>query len=61
MEGEYNTLEAARIMGFAAQTLNNWRHAGKGPRFTKSAAGHVTYRAEDIAEFMRSREAKGTK
>lgn len=42
-----DTVEAAPIIGVAVGTLQNWRVAGKGPRFRK-AGRRVVYDLPDL-------------
>ena len=42
---------AAAWLGLAKGTLQNWRYAGKGPRFVK-LGGTVRYRASDLEDWL---------
>ncbi len=44
--------EAAQTMGISAQTLRNWRHEGKGPKFDKPSPRIVRYKLSEIERFM---------
>ncbi len=48
--------EAAKITGFSVQTLRNWRHEGKGPKFDKPTARAVRYRISELENFMTGEE-----
>jgi hypothetical protein len=48
-----NDVEAAKVMGLAAQTLRNWRHMRKGPKYLKMGRA-VRYDLVDIVEFMKN-------
>jgi hypothetical protein len=42
---------AAKYLGVKPQTLNNWRHLGRGPAYIKSSPGprgRVSYLIEDL-------------
>lgn len=44
------TADAATYLGYAPQTLTNWRATGKGPRYLRSGrpGSRVTYRLSDL-------------
>lgn len=51
-----NNEEAARAIGVSGQTLKQWRHEGKGPRFIKlgtAKQARVVYDPADIEAFKR--------
>ncbi|GFO62002.1 hypothetical protein GMST_43270 [Geomonas silvestris] len=50
-----DTLEAAKLLATAEQTLRIWRVQGKGPKFVKLGRA-VRYRESDIAAFIKSLE-----
>jgi hypothetical protein len=47
------TRAAAAYTGIAFNTLKQWRHEGKGPRFYKPG-GRALYDVRDLDEFIRS-------
>ena len=52
MEALLNTREAARILGHAPGTLENWRTRGIGPKFIKhGSGGRVLYDPADLREW----------
>ena len=51
--------QAAEFLAFAPKTLNNWRSAGKGPRFEK-VGGLVRYRLACLLDFLEPLERKST-
>ena len=50
-----NDKQAARYIGFKAQTLRNWRHARKGPKYIKQSRS-VRYSVRDLDEWMEGRK-----
>lgn len=46
-----STREAARRLGLAAGTLQNWRIRGQGPAFVRLGSA-VRYSSEDLARFI---------
>lgn len=50
----------SQIMGFAVQTLRNWRHLGTGPPYYKVGRA-VRYRMKDIISFMEARRVNPLK
>lgn len=52
MNRKVNDIEAARLMGLAAQTLRNWRHLRRGPKYLKMGRV-VRYDLLDIYEFCK--------
>ena len=46
------TEEAAEFLRVGARTLDNWRWAGKGPRFHKHGQ-RVVYHEDDLVKFSR--------
>jgi hypothetical protein len=48
-----NDVQAAAFLGLkSAQTLRNWKHLGKGPRYSKPGGRRVIYRIRDLEEFL---------
>ena len=55
-----NTREAARRLGLAAGTLQNWRIRGQGPAFVRLGKA-IRYDEGDLARFIsQGREVKPT-
>jgi hypothetical protein len=52
MDGKVNDKVAAKIIGLATQTLANWRHLRKGPKYIKMGRS-VRYDLLDLIEFMK--------
>lgn len=55
MEELLDTFAAAKVLGMAVGTLENWRCQGVGPRFVKTARSHrgkVKYRRCDLEAWM---------
>jgi len=50
-----NDKQAARYIGFHEQTLRNWRHARKGPKYVKQYRS-VRYSVRDLDEWMEGRK-----
>lgn len=49
--------------GWSVKTLEEWRHAGKGPQYTKlgeSRRAPIYYRREDVEAFLRSNTIRTT-
>ena len=56
-----NTREAARWLGLAAGTLQNWRFRGQGPAFIRLGKA-IRYEPESLARFVeQGRTAKSTR
>jgi hypothetical protein len=53
------TVEAAPLVGVAPKTLENWRIAGRGPRFIK-AGRKVVYDPRDIASWKSANSHNST-
>jgi hypothetical protein len=49
-----NTERAASYLGMRPTTLNNWRIAGKGPRFLRIGS-RVMYRQQDLDAYLETR------
>lgn len=49
-----STEEAARLIGFAPQTLANWRKRGVGPHYVRSGRAHssVVYMTSDLEAWL---------
>ena len=47
------TDEAAELLGLKSQTLHNWRHLRKGPRYHKLGR-RIIYLLDDLEAFMES-------
>ncbi len=43
--------EVAVLIGFAVQSLRNWRFLGRGPSYVKRGRS-VRYRLKDVLEWM---------
>ena len=50
-----NDKQAARYIGFHEQTLRNWRHHRKGPKYVKQYRS-VRYSVRDLDEWMEGRK-----
>ena len=56
-EKEFTTKQAANFLGLNPQTLHNWRHRGKGPRYFKKGKyknSDVVYKQSDLTKFKKS-------
>ena len=47
--------QAAKFLGLGTQTLRNWRHLVKGPKYIKMGRA-IRYNIEDLEEFIQSRK-----
>jgi predicted site-specific integrase-resolvase len=47
----------AEALGVTVGTLANWRHAGKGPLYTK-LVGRVWYRKDDVRAFIEAQPSR---
>lgn len=54
-----NTKEVAKILGLKETTLEQWRWAGRGPRYVK-AGRSVRYTKEDLEAFITGRSFGNT-
>lgn len=54
-----NTQRAADYLGLRPTTLNNWRIAGKGPRFMRIGS-RVVYRQADLDAYLETRTVETT-
>lgn len=50
-----STREAARLIGVAPKTLQNWRNRREGPAFYRVSARAVSYKVADLRAFMEAR------
>jgi len=46
---------AASIVGLNVQALENMRHRGGGPRFTRRINGEIEYSRDDLLDWMEGR------
>ena len=51
LNGTIDTKGAARLVGKAVQTLENWRSMGEGPKYSKDAHGRIRYHLDDLRAF----------
>ena len=47
-----NTNELSAMLGVTVNTLQIWRHQGKGPRYIKLSRRAVRYRQQDVLDWM---------
>lgn len=59
MMAHHNTDQAAAILGLSRRTLENWRLAGKGPKFRKLGS-RVLYSETDLIEFSEAQTRHST-
>ena len=52
MDRALNETETAKMMGFAVQTLRNWRSLRKGPPYMKLKRS-VRYDLKEVMEYMK--------
>jgi len=52
MNHKVNDIEAAKIIGLAVQTMRNWRHLRKGPKYLKIGRS-IRYDLLDIFEWCK--------
>lgn len=56
-----DTQQAAIFLGVEAGTLQNWRNAGRGPKFVRYTKGNgrspVRYKVKDLVEWADALEA----
>ena len=45
-------VDAARLLGVSARTLERWRVSGDGPRFVRIGLRRVGYRQSDIRRWL---------
>lgn len=50
----YTTEQAAKFLGFAGQTMCNWRNLGVGPNYIMVNGRNIRYKHEDLIAFMES-------
>jgi len=48
----YDDKEAAVFLHRSVHTLRTWRSRGHGPEFIKDGMGKVTYRKQDLINFI---------
>jgi predicted DNA-binding transcriptional regulator AlpA len=46
-----NEKQTAKVLGVAVQTLRNWRHQRKGPKYIKMGRS-VRYQQDDLQEYI---------
>jgi len=46
-----NEKQTAKVLGIAVQTLRNWRHQRKGPKYIKMGRS-VRYQQDDLQEYI---------
>ncbi|MFZ0889581.1 MAG: helix-turn-helix domain-containing protein [Candidatus Binataceae bacterium] len=51
--------EAARLIGIAKETLNNWRRRGTSPPFFRVSGGVVRYSRRKILDWLQERTVDG--
>lgn len=51
-----NERQAAELIGARPQTLANWRHLGKGPKWRRIGQRFVRYHRQDLAAFVEGAE-----
>ena len=47
---------AAPILGHSISALNKWRAGGTGPRWVKLSRARVAYKAQDLLDFINSKQ-----
>lgn len=52
------TPDAAAYLGLSRRTLEKWRGAGKGPRYSRLGRS-VVYAVSDLDDFARARAVEG--
>ena len=52
--------QAAKVLDLSVQTLRNWRHLRKGPKYQKLGRS-VKYNLDDLKEYMRDHTIKPSK
>jgi predicted site-specific integrase-resolvase len=56
--------EVSQLIKISVGTLENWRLAGRGPKFFKigdGPRGHVRYRLQDVEDWMFEDAKEGSK
>lgn len=48
-----NERETAEYLGLAVQTLRNWRHKRKGPKYIKIEGSAIRYDINDLNAYMK--------
>lgn len=54
------TEEVAELLSLKKNTLEIWRHEGKGPAFVRINGRSIRYRAEDVQAYLNGSVAKNT-
>ncbi len=54
------TTAVGKILHKSPRTIENWRTAGKGPRFIKTGPRGVLYQYGDILDWCESRKVQST-
>ena len=54
---DLTTREAAALLGVGKNTLDQWRHHGKGPAYHR-LGGAIRYTKEDLLDFIERVEAR---
>jgi len=52
--------EAARFLGVAPRTLNNWRYSGKGPAYIRIGSRAVRYLPTDLDVYRQQQRSTTT-
>ncbi|MBP3984787.1 helix-turn-helix domain-containing protein [Pseudoxanthomonas helianthi] len=52
------TKQAAEALNVTPHTLENWRHAGRGPRFIRYSRTCIRYRPADLDAWLAQRAAE---
>mgnify|MGYP001420617459 CR=1 FL=1 len=57
-----STKEVAEMLGIKIQTLREWRHKGKSPKYVRFGGikSRCGYRLEDVEEWIRERLTENT-
>lgn len=61
MKVNFSRPEAAEYLGITTQTLADWAHQGRGPKFSKfgySKKSKVLYQKEDLDSFIQKWKVK---
>jgi predicted DNA-binding transcriptional regulator AlpA len=54
-----DTIEAAKVLNLAPNTLRIWRVKGIGPEFVRLGSRTIRYRREDLAAWINQRTNEG--
>jgi predicted DNA-binding transcriptional regulator AlpA len=49
-----DTKELSKMLGVTTNTLQIWRHEGKGPKYLKLSRRAVRYKEQDVLNWMES-------